>query len=146
MHMADPADQDVLLMYELKGAHWAVTCLLLVSGWRVFPPFEEMALILKLLYFSSLISVFQGKSLSDPSLCGCISCLGFLHVVEVEFTFFLVGARAVPSLRDPPTSLKGMRKRVKCHLLGCSKALGRRGPKIPHILLWVSDLIYLLLL
>lgn len=30
--MAVPLNWYVLPMYELKGAHWAVICLLLVSG------------------------------------------------------------------------------------------------------------------
>lgn len=37
--------------------------------------------------------------------------------------------------------------RVKCHLLGCSKALGTRGLKITqyHTLPWISDFVYLLI-
>lgn len=92
MHVAVPLDRYVLLTYELKAAHWAVTCLLLVSGWRVFPPFEEMALDLKLLYFSSLISMLQGKILCDPSI---IVWVHLMHGVSAccgsGIYFFLAG-------------------------------------------------------
>lgn len=57
--MAPPLHQYVLLMYELKGTYQADACFWLVF----FSPLEEVAPILKLFYFSSLVSVVQGKIL-----------------------------------------------------------------------------------
>lgn len=73
-----PLDQNVFLMCELKGAHWAFVCLLLISRCWFFSLLKRW-----LLFYNPCISAHY---LHDPSLCGCT---WFLPVLEVGFVFFL---------------------------------------------------------